>query len=91
MIGCKSYYIRIQADDNFIYTSRWGKEPWGRNEIPPINTILMLDWQGNLINEFITDQPVHEIWLDQVRNRLYTTNMATDEVFYLDLNQLNIK
>ncbi|MDR1115065.1 MAG: TolB-like 6-bladed beta-propeller domain-containing protein [Tannerella sp.] len=85
----KVYYIRIQADDNFIYTSWWGKEPWAeeRNEIPSINTIHMLDWHGNLINEFITDQPVHEIWLDQVRNRLYTTNMATDKVFYLDLNE----
>jgi hypothetical protein len=87
MDAWKAYYIRTQADDNFIYTSWWGKEPWGRNETPSINTILMLDWHGNLINEFITDQPVHEIWLDQVRNRLYTTNMITDEVFYLDLNE----
>jgi hypothetical protein len=87
MNGWKAYYIRVQADDNFIYASWWGKEPWGINEIPPINTLLMLDWQGNLINEFIMDQPVHEIRLDPVRNRLYTTNMATDEVFYLDLNE----
>jgi hypothetical protein len=83
----KSYYIRIQADDNFIYTSWWGKEPWGMNVIPPINTIHMLDWRGNLINEFITDHPIHEIWLDQVRNRLYSTNMTTGEVFYLDLSE----
>jgi hypothetical protein len=83
----KSYYIRTQADDNFIYASWWGKEPWGRNEFPSVNTIHMLDWHGNLIHEFTTDHPIHELWLDHVRNRLYATNMATDEVFYLVLNE----
>ncbi|MDR0766632.1 MAG: hypothetical protein LBF09_06840 [Odoribacteraceae bacterium] len=29
------------------------------------------------------------IWLDRVRNRLYTIDLNSDEVYYLDLTELN--
>jgi hypothetical protein len=89
MSSGKSYYMRIQADNNYIYAPYWGKEKWGMREVPYINTIHVFDWNGKIIHKLVTDHPVHEIWLDQVRNRLYTTNVSTDEVFYLDLNELD--
>lgn len=81
-------YVRVQADNDYIYASYWGKETWGQKEIPFINTIHVFDWNGRWIQELITDHPVHEMCLDRVRNRLYTTNADTDEVFYLELDGL---
>ncbi|BBD45879.1 Hypothetical protein PEIBARAKI_5872 [Petrimonas sp. IBARAKI] len=80
-------YVRIQADDQYIYATYWGKDPWS-NELPFINTIHVFDWNGCLLYELISDHPIHEIWLDNVRNRLYTTNMDTDEVFYINLEKV---
>lgn len=82
------YHTRIQADDNYIYAAYWGKGQWGRYDIPFVNTIHVFDWYGNLIQRIITDQPVGEMTLDAVRNRLYTTDVGTDEVFYLELDGL---
>ena len=56
--------------------------------MPFINTIHVFDWNGCLLYELISDHPIHEIWLDYVRNRLYTTNMDTDEVFYINLEKV---
>jgi hypothetical protein len=82
------YYMRVQADDNYIYASYWGKGPWESNDTPFINTIHVFDWHGKLLYELISDQAIYEIWLDPVRNRLYTTDMRTDDVFYLDLVEI---
>lgn len=81
-------YVRAQADDEFIYASYWGKEDWGHKEIPLLNNIHVFDWSGKLLYELKTDQPVHEMWLDRVRNRLYTTNLNVDDVFYIDLDEI---
>ena len=45
----------------------------------------MFDWNGKLLYKLITDQSYFCVWLDSVRNRLYTLNMDTEEVYYLDL------
>jgi hypothetical protein len=86
----RAYYIRAQADSNFIYTTYWGKEMWDRGSIPNINTIHVFNWHGSLVYELITDRSFADIWLDQVRNRLYTICLETDEVAYLELNKLNL-
>ena len=78
------YYIVVQADNNFIYATYWGK-----NDIP--NTIHVFDWQGRLLYELKTDQHFFEIWLCQVRNRLYTILWDNDEVYYIELNELNLR
>lgn len=83
-------YVRAQADDNYIYALYWGNEPWGIEDIPPINIIHVYDWSGNWLYEIKTDLPVHEMWLDKVRNRLYTTNLNVDDVFYIDLNEIKL-
>ena len=84
-----SNYVRVEVDDQYIYASFWGKETWGVKEIPFVNTIHVFDWNGKWLYELKTDLPVHEMWLDRIRNRLYTTNLNVDDVFCLDLNELN--
>jgi hypothetical protein len=88
------YYNCVHADDNFIYATYWGKEPWVDRigvEMPLLNTIHVFDWNGKLLYELITDRPFfRSIWLDQVRNRLYTIDVNTDDVYYLDLDKLNL-
>lgn len=83
-----TYYIRVQADDNYIYALYWGKEPWGRYEIPYVNILHVFDWNGKLIQKIATDRDIDKMGLDVVRNRLYVTGPKVDEVFYLDLKEI---
>lgn len=88
------YYNSVQADDRFIYATYWGKEQWGTNiddKIPDFHTIHVFDWNGRLVYELQTDRIFFRIWLDPVRNRLYTQNHDTDEVYFIDLNELNLR
>lgn len=88
------YYSSVQADNHFIYATYWGKKQWGTSiddKIPDFHTIHIFDWSGNLIRELQTDRVFFRIWLDPIQNRLYTQNHDTDEVYYIDLNELNLK
>jgi len=85
------YYNSVQADDNYIYAAYWGKKQWevSRNaKVPILNTIHVFDWQGNLLYKIKTDRSYFRIWLDQGRNRLYTTDIENSEVSYIDLSPL---
>ena len=87
-----AYYHCLQADDNYIYASYWGKGAIrGRigDDAPLINTIHVFDWNGKLLHELIADRPFYRsMWLDQIRNRLYSMDIDTDELYYLDLAEL---
>ena len=86
------YYNTLHADNNYIYATYWGKDMWNDRMLPFINTIHVFDWNGKLLYELVTDRPFfRSIWLDQVRNRLYTIDVKTDEVYYLDLDELNLQ
>lgn len=81
------YYNCVHADDDFIYASYWGKEPWIDRlgvELPFFNTIHVFDWNGKPLYKLITDRSFFRIWSDPVRKRLYTIDMNTDEVYYLE-------
>ncbi len=92
MKNLKRYYLSVQADDKYIYAAYWGKESWGSNpgnSIPKFDQIYVFDWSGNLLYKLKTDRSYYIIWLDTVRNRLYTRDWNTDEIYYLDLNELD--
>lgn len=85
------YYNCVHADDNYIYATYWGKEPWTDRmgvELPLFNTIHVFDWNGKLLYKLVTDQSFFRVWSDPIRKRLYTINMNTDEVYYIDLKDL---
>lgn len=87
------YYLSVQADDKYIYAAYWGKESWGNDSSPSMPTfdqIHVFDWEGNLLYKLKTDQSFFIIWLDTVRNRLYTRDWNTDEIYYLDLDKLGL-
>lgn len=89
----KRYYINAHADDKYIYAIYWGKEPWVDRvgvELPFFDTIHVFDWNGNLCYKLITDKSYLRVWRDEVRRRLYTINIDTGEVYYLDLDELNL-
>lgn len=86
------YYNSVHADDNYIYATYWGKAPWADRagvELPVFNTIHVFDWNGKLLSQLVTDQSFFRVWSDPVRKRLYTINMNTDEVYYIELGDLN--
>ena len=92
MEKCNRNYISVQADDNYIYATYWGKEQWGmsnENKLPLFNTIHVFDWCGKHIYELKADRSFFRISLDEVRNRLYTADLETDEIYYLELNELD--
>lgn len=84
----KSHFIRVKADDNYIYAVYWGKEKWGLTEIPYVNTIYVFSWEGQLVNKIRTDCDIDNIFVDNIQNRLYLTRPKHDEVYYLDLSIL---
>ena len=84
----KNYYVEVQADDNYIYALYWGKDRWGMSEIPYINTIHVFDWHGRLVQKVETDYDIDKMFLDTVRNRLYVTRPKSDDVYYLDLDEV---
>ena len=84
------YFTSIHADNNYIYATYWGKEVWNGMEFPYINIIHVFDWNGKQLYELITDRSFFHIWVDQVRNRLYTIDMNIGDVYYLDLNELDL-
>lgn len=91
MKNLKRYYLSVQASDKYIYAAYWGKESWGSNlgnSMPKFDQIHVFDWDGNLLYKLNTDRSYYIIWLDTVRNRLYTRDWNTDEIYYLDLNKL---
>ena len=87
------YYNWVHTDDRFIYAVYWGKEQWAvgyEDKIPDFHTIHVFDWEGQLRYELQTDRVFFRIWADPVKNRLYTQNHDTDEVYFIDLNELNL-
>jgi hypothetical protein len=86
------FYNSVQVDDNYIYATYWGGEQWnvGGREVPDLRTIHIYDWSGNHLYELITDRAFFRISLDPVRRRLYTTDLKTNEVSYVDLNKLGL-
>jgi hypothetical protein len=92
MENFKIYHLRVQADNDFIYATYWGKPQWNAfSEFPMVNTIHIFDWNGNIVKKLIVDHPINEFWLDQATNKLYTLDMSSDELYVCDLNQLNLK
>ena len=84
----KNYYVEVQADDNYIYALDWGRDRWGMYEIPCVNTIHVFDWYGRLVQKLETDYDIDKMFLDTVRNRLYVTRPKSDDVYYLDLDEV---
>lgn len=85
------YYNSVQADDNYIYATYWGDKQWDANigsKTPFLHIIHVFNWNGELLYELKADRVFFRIALDPVRNRLYTADLDTDEMYYIDLNDL---
>lgn len=85
------YYNSVQADDHYIYATYWGDKQWDASsgtKCPFINIIHVFNWNGEMIYEMNTDRVFFRIALDPIRNRLYTSDLDTDEMYYIDLNEL---
>lgn len=85
------YYNSVQADDNYIYATYWGEKQWDASlgtKCPFIHIIHVFNWSGELLYEMKTDRVFFRIALDPIRNRLYTSNLDTDEMYYIDLSKL---
>jgi len=85
------YYNSVQVDDNFIYATYWGEKRWDASvgsKCPFIHIIHVFNWNGEMLYELKTDRSFFRIALDPVRNRLYTADLDTNEMYYIDLNEL---
>jgi hypothetical protein len=93
MKNIKTYYVRIQADDNYIYALYLGEEVDPRPSAKPYNPhiVFIFDWNGNLVKKLDLGHPVQEIALDDYNNLLYSMDVKEDKLYGLDLNQLNLK
>jgi len=80
-----TYYNSVQADDHYIYATYSGS---ARGSIENCKSIHVFDWSGTLLSVLKTDRTFARVWLDTVRNRLYTTDYESEEVYYLDMNDI---
>jgi hypothetical protein len=93
MKNIKVYYVRIQADDNYIYALYLGEEVDHRPSAKPNNPhiVFIFDWNGNLVKKLDLGHPVQEIAIDGYNNLLYSMDAEEDKLYCLDLDQLNMK
>ncbi|MDE6159697.1 MAG: TolB-like 6-bladed beta-propeller domain-containing protein [Bacteroidaceae bacterium] len=84
----KTYFHRICADDDYIYTVYYGKEPWEGNEPPVINRIYVFDWNGRLISKITTKHCIGEMGVDNVNKILYTTSPMDEKLYYIKTDEL---
>lgn len=84
------YYTGVCADDRYIYAVF--REGGDSTEFGRLHDhiIHIFDWEGRLCARIETDRPYERCWLDPVRNRLYAMDMATNEIHYLELSQLDL-
>ena len=84
------YYTGVCADDRYIYAVfREGDDSTEFGRLHD-HIIHIFDWEGRLCARIETDRPYERCWLDPVRNRLYAMDMATNEIHYLELSQLDL-
>lgn len=84
----KPYFIRICADDNYIYTVFYGKAAWKVNEVPCVNQIYIFDWEGHLVRKTITKHCIDEIAVDGINKILYTTSPMDEKLYYIKTDEL---
>ncbi len=63
------------------------KEPWDSRlgaKMPLFDTFHVFNWDGELCYKLMTDRSYFTFWADPVRKRLYTIDMETEEVYYLE-------
>ena len=89
------YYKSIQADDNYIYATYWGDkvalDASLGSKCPFVHIIHVFNWHGEMLYELKTDRVFFRIALDPVRKRLYTADLDTDEMYYIDLHELRLE
>ena len=90
MSDAKHYYMRIQADNNYIYALYLGemRNPFGANEIRS-HIVNVFDWNGNLVGKLDLVNPVTQISLDSKNNILYGINPITEKFYRYDLNSVS--
>jgi hypothetical protein len=90
MRGSQTYYINVQADDNFIYAVYSGeRRPFKADgtEKPYIPSLIhVFDWNGILVKKIQLDHPIYELALDPVNQLLYVWNMDDEKVYKYDLS-----
>lgn len=82
------YFIRICADDDYIYTVYYGEEPWGANDIPCLNRLFVFDWDGNLVSKIVTKHCMDRIAVDNRNRILYTTSFLNEKLYYIKTDEL---
>lgn len=84
------YFNWVHTDDKYIYAVYSGKRQ-DDPEVNEMNMIFVFDWKGNLCYKLQTDRPYFRLWADPVRGRLYTQSTETDETYYIDMGELNLR
>lgn len=84
----KDYFVGLCADDDYIYTEFWGKEPLGRYDVPEIRQIYVFDWEGNFISKVTTNHCIGEMAVDHKNKILYTTSPMDEKLHFVRTDEL---
>lgn len=83
----RSYFTRICADDEYIYTIYHG-DVWNVDENHCTNKVYVFDWDGNLISKITTKHCIDEIAVDNINKVLYTTSPVNEKLYYIKTDEL---
>ena len=71
MKNAQKCFSRITSSDKHIYALWNGKHVSDKSIADGFNTIIILDWDGNLVKVVKTDKNVNNIYYDQFSGILY--------------------
>jgi hypothetical protein len=93
MTQIKTFYMRIQADDNYIYALYYGEAIDETSQVPPKlpHIIHVFNWKGKFVKKLSLDHEVLEIAIDLHHNKLYAIDVMNDLAFSYDLNQIQFE
>lgn len=88
MTTAKKCFTRITSSDKHIYALWNGKGISDKSMVDGFNTIIILDWDGNLVEVARTDKNVHNIYYDQFSGKLYGCNEKEAMMYQINLEKM---
>ena len=84
----KKCFARITSSDKYIYALWNGKNVFDKNIIDGFNILIILDWNGNLIEIIKTEKNLNNIYYDQFSDILYGCSEKESMLYQVNIEKI---
>lgn len=88
MKNAKKCFARITSSDKYIYALWNGKNVFDKNIVDGFNILIILDWNGNLIEIIKTDKNLNNIYYDQFSDILYGCSEKESMLYQVNIEKI---